>query len=41
MKSDVEELMPRQLPVYFGANSEDLDLNRPPRTPQEYFRQVQ
>nr|XP_020477585.1 gem-associated protein 2 isoform X2 [Monopterus albus] len=41
MKSDVEELMPKLLPVEFGANTEDLGLNRTPRNPQEYLRQVQ
>nr|XP_040055135.1 gem-associated protein 2 isoform X2 [Gasterosteus aculeatus aculeatus] len=41
MKSDVEELMPRLLPVEFGAASEDLDPNGPPRNPREYLRQVQ
>ncbi|XP_068436603.1 gem-associated protein 2 [Clinocottus analis] len=41
MKSDVEELMPRLLPVDFGAGAEDLDLNGPPRNPREYLRQVQ
>lgn len=41
MKSDVEELMPRLLPIEFGARSADLDLSGPPRNPQEYLRQVQ
>ncbi|XP_029349842.1 gem-associated protein 2 isoform X2 [Echeneis naucrates] len=41
MKSNVEELMPRLLPVEFGACSKDLDLNGAPRNPQEYLRQVQ
>ncbi|XP_070776579.1 gem-associated protein 2 [Enoplosus armatus] len=41
MKSDVEELMPRLLPVELGANTEDLDPNGPPRNPREYLRQVQ
>ncbi|XP_062413157.1 gem-associated protein 2 isoform X2 [Pungitius pungitius] len=41
MKSDVEELMPRLLPVEFGAAAEDLDPNGPPRNPREYLRQVQ
>ncbi|XP_044022503.1 gem-associated protein 2 isoform X3 [Siniperca chuatsi] len=41
MKSDVEELMPRLLPVEFGAGTEVLDLNGPPRNPREYLRQVQ
>ncbi|XP_051252200.1 gem-associated protein 2 [Dicentrarchus labrax] len=41
MKSDVEELMPRLLPVEFGPSAEDLDLNEPPRNPREYLRQVQ
>uniref|UniRef100_A0A3Q3G8U2 Gem-associated protein 2 n=1 Tax=Labrus bergylta TaxID=56723 RepID=A0A3Q3G8U2_9LABR len=41
MKSDAEELMPRLLPVDFGASTEELDLNGPPRNPREYLRQVQ
>ncbi|XP_018550668.1 gem-associated protein 2 [Lates calcarifer] len=41
MKSDAEELMPRLLPVEFRDTAEDLDLNGPPRNPQEYLRQVQ
>ncbi|XP_071389116.1 gem-associated protein 2 isoform X1 [Centroberyx affinis] len=41
MKSDVEELMPRLLPVEVGDGTEDLDLNGPPRNPREYLRQVQ
>ncbi|XP_070835481.1 gem-associated protein 2 [Chaetodon trifascialis] len=41
MKSDVEELMPRLLPLDFTAGAEDLDLNGPPRNPHEYLRQVQ
>uniref|UniRef100_A0A3P9NP64 Gem-associated protein 2 n=1 Tax=Poecilia reticulata TaxID=8081 RepID=A0A3P9NP64_POERE len=41
MKSDVEELMPRLLPVDCGEGTEDLDLSGPPRNPQEYLRQVQ
>lgn len=41
MKSDVEDLMPRLLPIEFGAGSADLDLSGPPRNPQEYLRQVQ
>ncbi|XP_028995288.1 gem-associated protein 2 [Betta splendens] len=41
MKSDVEELMPRLLPVELGASAEDVGLNGPPRNPQEYLRQVQ
>lgn len=41
MKSDVEELMPRLLPVELGQNTEDVDLSGPPRNPQEYLRQVQ
>ncbi|XP_023287315.1 gem-associated protein 2 isoform X2 [Seriola lalandi dorsalis] len=41
MKSDVEELMPRLLPVEFGASAEHLNMNGPPRNPQEYLRQVQ
>lgn len=40
MKSDVEELMPRMLPVEF-VDSNTVDLNGPPRNPQEYLRQVQ
>lgn len=41
MKSDVEELMPRLLPVDCGGNTGEMDLNEPPRNPQEYLRQVQ
>ncbi|CAG5866163.1 unnamed protein product [Menidia menidia] len=41
MKSDVEDLMPRLLPVECGAGTENLDLTEPPRNPQEYLRQVQ
>lgn len=42
MKSDVEELMPRLLPVEGGASArEDLDFGGTPRNPQEYLRQVQ
>ncbi|XP_036981111.1 gem-associated protein 2 isoform X1 [Acanthopagrus latus] len=41
MKSDVDELMPRLLPIEFGAGTESLELNGPPRNPQEYLRQVQ
>lgn len=41
MKSDVEELMPRLLPIELGTRSADLDLSGPPRNPQEYLRQVQ
>lgn len=41
MKSDVEDLMPRLLPLEFGYNADELDLNGPPRNPQEYLRQVQ
>lgn len=43
MKTDVEELMPRLLPVEFGVSNvpEAVDLNGPPRNPQEYLRQVQ
>ena len=40
MKSDVEELMPRLLPVETGE-SDDFKPNEPPRNPQEYLRQVQ
>ncbi|XP_037550470.1 gem-associated protein 2 [Nematolebias whitei] len=42
MKSDVEELMPRLLPVESGAAArEALDFGGTPRNPQEYLRQVQ
>ncbi|CAB1335400.1 unnamed protein product [Coregonus sp. 'balchen'] len=41
MKSDVEELMPRLLPVETCDTGEDFKLNEPPRNPQEYLRQVQ
>ncbi|KAG7510355.1 gem-associated protein 2 [Solea senegalensis] len=41
MNSDVEDLMPRLLPVEFESNTVQLDLNGPPRNPQEYLRQVQ
>lgn len=41
MKSDVDELMPRLLPIEVGAATENLELNGPPRNPQEYLRQVQ
>ncbi|KAM3595364.1 uncharacterized protein V6R79_022455 [Siganus canaliculatus] len=41
MKSDVEELMPRLLPVEYGQNAGNLNLEGPPRNPQEYLRQVQ
>ncbi|XP_067334711.1 gem-associated protein 2 isoform X2 [Channa argus] len=41
MKSDAEDLMPRLLPVELGDSTEDVDLNGPPRNPQEYLRQVQ
>ncbi|KAM9433622.1 gem-associated protein 2-like isoform 3-T3 [Salvelinus alpinus] len=43
MKSDVEELMPRLLPVETCGieTGEDFNLNEPPRNPQEYLRQVQ
>lgn len=41
MKSDVEDLMPRLLPIETGDTSSVLDLNGPPRNPQEYLRQVQ
>uniref|UniRef100_A0A3B4A0P7 Gem-associated protein 2 n=1 Tax=Periophthalmus magnuspinnatus TaxID=409849 RepID=A0A3B4A0P7_9GOBI len=40
MKSDVEELMPRLLPVELRYINDELDLNGPPRNPQEYLRQV-
>ncbi|CAL1574794.1 unnamed protein product [Knipowitschia caucasica] len=41
MKSDVEELMPRLLPVELKDIKDELDLKGPPRNPQEYMRQVQ
>lgn len=41
MKSDVEDLMPRLLPVESGPKTNKVDLNGPPRNPQEYLRQVQ
>ena len=44
MKSDVEELMPRLLPVEPRGEKEDggdYSLNEPPRNPQEYLRHVQ
>ncbi|KAM9466275.1 gem-associated protein 2 [Clarias gariepinus] len=42
MKSDVEELMPRLLPVEpCDAEDEEFNLNEPPRNPREYLRQVQ
>ncbi|XP_070971348.1 gem-associated protein 2-like isoform X3 [Oncorhynchus clarkii lewisi] len=43
MKSDAEELMPRLLPVETCGieTGEDVNLNEPPRNPQEYLRQVQ
>ncbi|XP_041827826.1 gem-associated protein 2 [Melanotaenia boesemani] len=41
MKSDVEELMPKLLPVECGERNEDLDFSGTPRNPQEYLRQVQ
>uniref|UniRef100_A0AAY4B9W8 Gem-associated protein 2 n=1 Tax=Denticeps clupeoides TaxID=299321 RepID=A0AAY4B9W8_9TELE len=40
MKSDVEELMPRLLPLESG-DLDDLDFSEPPRNPQDYLRQVQ
>ncbi|KAK6481336.1 gem-associated protein 2 [Huso huso] len=40
MKSDVDELMPRLLPVE-EYDVEDFDPSLPPRNPQEYLRQVQ
>uniref|UniRef100_A0A673N3S5 Gem-associated protein 2 n=1 Tax=Sinocyclocheilus rhinocerous TaxID=307959 RepID=A0A673N3S5_9TELE len=40
MKSDVEELMPRLLPVE-SCDTEEYNSNEPPRNPQEYLRQVQ
>lgn len=33
--------MPRLLPIEFGDNTDELNLNGPPRNPQEYLRQVQ
>ncbi|XP_019737247.1 gem-associated protein 2 [Hippocampus comes] len=41
MKSDVEDLMPRLLPIECGETSSVLNLDGPPRNPQEYLRQVQ
>nr|XP_046164936.1 gem-associated protein 2-like isoform X2 [Oncorhynchus gorbuscha] len=40
MKSDAEELMPRLLPVETCGieTGEDVNLNEPPRNPQEYLR---
>ncbi|KAG2457780.1 GEMI2 protein, partial [Polypterus senegalus] len=40
MKSDVEDLMPRLLPVE-NYDVDDFDPSIPPRNPQEYLRQVQ
>ncbi|XP_055028265.2 gem-associated protein 2 [Misgurnus anguillicaudatus] len=40
MKSDVEELMPKLLPVD-SYDKEDVDPSEPPRNPQEYLKQVQ
>uniref|UniRef100_A0A8C2FF29 Gem-associated protein 2 n=1 Tax=Cyprinus carpio TaxID=7962 RepID=A0A8C2FF29_CYPCA len=40
MKSDVEELMPRLLPLE-SCDTEEYNSNEPPRNPQEYLRQVQ
>uniref|UniRef100_A0A672SPQ3 Gem-associated protein 2 n=1 Tax=Sinocyclocheilus grahami TaxID=75366 RepID=A0A672SPQ3_SINGR len=40
MKSDVEEFMPRLLPVE-SCDTEEYNSNEPPRNPQEYLRQVQ
>uniref|UniRef100_A0A8C1GF18 Gem-associated protein 2 n=1 Tax=Cyprinus carpio TaxID=7962 RepID=A0A8C1GF18_CYPCA len=40
MKSDVEELMPRLLPVE-SCDTEEYNSTEPPRNPQEYLRQVQ
>ncbi|KAL4656312.1 gem-associated protein 2 [Arapaima gigas] len=40
MKSDVEELMPKLLPVD-PCDADDFDPSEPPRNPQEYLRQVQ
>ncbi|XP_054652165.1 gem-associated protein 2 isoform X1 [Dunckerocampus dactyliophorus] len=41
MKSDMDDLMPRLLPVECGDSSAELKLDGPPRNPQEYLRQVQ
>ncbi|XP_062863845.1 gem-associated protein 2 [Trichomycterus rosablanca] len=41
MKSDVEELMPRLLPVEVCDEEEEFSLNEPPRNPREYLRHVQ
>lgn len=41
MKSDVEELMPRLLPVEPCEGEEESHLTEPPKNPQEYLRHVQ
>ncbi|KAK0151909.1 Gem-associated protein 2 [Merluccius polli] len=41
MRSDVEDLMPRLLPIETENRTEALKLNGAPRNPQEYLRQVQ
>ncbi|XP_077477126.1 gem-associated protein 2 [Stigmatopora argus] len=41
MKSDVEDLMPRLLPMDSVDPLTPLNLDGPPRNPQEYLRQVQ
>lgn len=42
MNSDVEEFMPRLLPVDpFDGEHEEYNVNEPPRNPKEYLRQVQ
>uniref|UniRef100_A0A673HYD9 Gem-associated protein 2 n=1 Tax=Sinocyclocheilus rhinocerous TaxID=307959 RepID=A0A673HYD9_9TELE len=40
IKSDMEELMPRLLPLE-SCDTEEYNSNEPPRNPQEYLRQVQ
>lgn len=40
MNSDMEEIMPRLLPVE-ASDSDELDLGETPRNPKEYLRQVQ
>lgn len=40
MRSEVEDLMPRLLPVTMDDRT-DMNLSGPPRNPQEYLRQVQ
>nr|XP_061798858.1 gem-associated protein 2-like [Nerophis lumbriciformis] len=41
MKSDVEDLMPRLLPIDCADTLAPLNLDGPPRNPREYLRQVQ